>query len=134
MPVVYRIDAARKLIDTRCVGYVNFNEVLNHFQTLLDDPECPDRLDVLLDLREVTSVPEDHQLRQLSYKIGSISDRLQFGACAIVATADVIFGMARMFEVFAEKWFKEIRVFRDVAEAQEWLKSEKPVISKELPT
>lgn len=123
MPVVYHIDTDRKFIHTRCLGNVTLAEVLDHFPALVHDPACPDRLDVLLDLSEVTSVPERHQLRQVSYKIGSISDRVQFGACAIVAPTDFLFGLSRMFEAFAEKWFRQIKVFRGIADAEAWLKS-----------
>jgi hypothetical protein len=131
MPVVYRIEGAKKVIHTQCIENVTFAEVLDHFKILVQDPQCPDRLDVLLDLSETTSRPESYQLREVSYKIGSINDRVQFGACAIVAPNDVVFGMSRMFEVFAERWFRRIGVFRELAEAEAWLQSEEPSINQQ---
>lgn len=101
MPVTYHIDEDSKLIRTNCIGNVTLVEVLDHFRTLVQDPECPDRLDVLLDLSDNTSVPESYELREVSSEIGRIADKLQFGACAIVATNDLLFGMCRMFEAFA---------------------------------
>jgi hypothetical protein len=32
-----------------------------------------------------------------------------------------MYGMMMVFRVFAERWFREIRVFRKVADAEAWL-------------
>jgi len=121
MPVAYEIDHARGLIRTRCIGNVTLEEVLGHFPTLAQDPGCPARLDVLLDLSEMTAMPEPYQLREISDEIGRVSDRVRFGACAIVAPSNVLYGLLRMFEVFAEKQFRTTRVFREIGEAESWL-------------
>ena len=121
MPVVYEIDQARGIIRTRCIGNVTLKEVIGHFPTLAQDPGCPARLDVLLDLSEMTALPEPDQLREISDGIGRVSDRVRFDACAIVAPSDVLYGLLRMFEVFAEKQFRTTRVSRDVGEAEAWL-------------
>jgi hypothetical protein len=121
MPVAYEIDQARGLIRTRCIGNVTLEEVLGHFPTLAQDPGCPARLDVLLDLSEMTAMPEPYQLREISDEIGRVSDRVRFGACAIVAPSNVLYGLLRMFEVFAEKQFRTTRVFREIGEAESWL-------------
>jgi hypothetical protein len=124
MPVFYKI-GGDGIIRTRCVGDVTLDEVIDHFRVLERDPDCPDRLDVLLDLTEMGSVPRSDQLRAVSREIGRIQDRVRFGACAIVACTDVLFGMSRMFEVFAQERFRETCVFRAVDEAEAWLHSER---------
>src|SRR5262245_48097384 len=101
------------------------DEVIGHFQTLERDADCPDRLDVLLDLSEMTTVPVPEQLRRVSEEIARVRDRIQFGACAIVARRAVIFGMSRMFEVFAQDFFQSTHVFQSVDEAKEWLEAER---------
>jgi hypothetical protein len=121
MPVVYAIDEPRKFIHTRCVGDVTLDEVLGHFDTLVQDPDCPARLDVLLDLSEMTSIPESGQLWTVSKKIEKTLPQVQFGCCAIVAVRDALFGMTRVFEAFAESYFSSLRVFKSLEEAQEWL-------------
>lgn len=123
MPVTYRIDKTKKIIYTTCVGDVTPDEVFDHFRVLVQDPDCPDRLNVMLDLSESASVPESHQLREVVDQIESIRHKVRFGVCAIVASRDVLFGMSRMFQVFAEKWFREIRVCRARDEAEAWLVS-----------
>jgi len=129
MPVVYQIDKRNGIIRTQCLGPVTLEEVLNHFRVLERDPDCPNRLDVLLDLSETTSVPEKANLRDVTEEIRRIRHCLHFGTCAIVACTDALFGMLRMFEVFAEQYFLETCVFRTTSEAEEWLFTKHPVSS-----
>jgi hypothetical protein len=121
MPVTYVIDKPRKFIHTRCLGDTTLEEVIGHFDELVQDPDCPDQLDVLLDLSEMNSVPESDQLWTVSKKIGNTVSRVRFDRCAIVAVEDVIFGMSRVFAAFAENHFEAVQVFRDQKEAQNWL-------------
>src|SRR4051812_25943278 len=118
MPVRYQIDKANELIRTRCVGDVTLEEVLAHFQALAQDPDCPDHLDVLLDLTEQTSLPRSDQLRAVTAAIGRVQQRVRFGFCAIVAPTDALFGMLRMFQVFTEDLFREAQVFRSIGDAE----------------
>jgi hypothetical protein len=124
MPVQYRIDNTEGMIRTKCFGEVTLEEVLGHFQELKNDPACPSRLDVLLDLSECLSAADSAQLRTVSHAIASIRERVQFDACAIVAPSDFLFGIGRMFEVFAEERFRVTHVFRSCAEAEGWLSSQ----------
>jgi hypothetical protein len=123
MPVSYQIDRGAKTIHTKCSGQVTFEEVLDHFLVLQNDPACPEKLDVLLDLTACTSIPETSQLRTVGSTIGQLRDRVKFNACAIVASSDVMFGMARMFQVFAEESFRDTQVFRDLEKGKRWLTS-----------
>lgn len=125
MPVSYQIDHSRGIIHTKCSGDVTLAEVLDHFRVLSSDPECPARLDVLLDLSECTSETDSEQLRTVSHAIASVRDRVRFGACAIVAPTDLLFGIGRMFEAVAEERFRVTHVFRSVAQADAWLGSQR---------
>jgi hypothetical protein len=123
MPVSYRIDQGNGIIRTRCGGNVTFEEVVDHFRVLEQDPNCPNRLDVLLDLTEMTSIPSSDQLQAVSRVIGGIEETVRFDTCAIAASSDVVFGMSRVFEVLARKRFRTTCVFRSVDEAEAWLLS-----------
>jgi hypothetical protein len=125
MPVIYRIDAARGLIRTKCVGNVTFPEVMDHFRQLEKDPDCPLKLDVLLDFREMVSLPTDLQLSAVSEEIARIRRTVQFGACAIVASSDALFGTAKVFEVVAARAFRVTNVFRGPAAAEVWLEEQR---------
>jgi hypothetical protein len=121
MPVTYQIDAESGIIRTRCIGAVTLKEVLGHFQDLIRDPDCPRRLDVLLDLSEETSLPESEEIRIVAYEISRVRERVEFGTCAVVACSDALYGMLRMFQVFTEEVFAETWVFRSLSEAEAWL-------------
>jgi len=126
MPVIYTIDAKQAVIRTTCVGKVTFPEVADHFRQLERDPECPQRLDVLLDLREITSLPTDLQLKAITEEIKRIRQTVRFGACAIVASSDVLFGTAKVFEVVAAGMFRVTNVFRGPSAAEAWLAEQRP--------
>jgi hypothetical protein len=133
MPVTYELDAPKALVRTRCIGNVTLPEVIDHFQKLSEDPQCPDRLDVLLDLSQQTSIPKSSDLREVTHKIRSVRGRVQFGVCAIVATTDPLYGMLRMFQVFSEELFREAAVFRCLRDAENWLSEKRASIKGRIP-
>jgi hypothetical protein len=121
MPVTYNIDADKRTIRTRCVGFVTVDEVVGHFRALAQDPNCPEQLDVFLDLSEMKSLPAPEKLAMVVQEMKKVQARVRFGASAILATSDASFGMMRMFEVLAEKLFRVTHPFRTAAEAEQWL-------------
>lgn len=124
MPISYQFESDGRTIRTKCMGLVTLQEVVNHFRTLQQDPACPEGLDVFLDLSEVESVPEAGQISTVVTEIKRIRGQVRFGACAIVARGDALFGMMRMFEAHAEQLFRVTRAFRVAAEAEMWLREE----------
>ena len=121
MPVTYQINRKTGFIETRCTGEVTLDEVLSHFQQLEVEPSLPKRLDVLLDLAEMTSLPESDELLEVTRAVARLKTRVEWGACAIVANRDALFGMIRVFEAFAEGLFARTHVFRKRADAKHWL-------------
>lgn len=126
MPVTYTVDADRRTIRTRCVGRVTLQDVINHFRALEQDLRCPARLDVFLDLSELDlgSLPQTLQVSRVVQEVKRIEGRIRFGACAILAPRDAVFGMMRMFEAMAEQNFRATRSFRDATQAEIWLVSQ----------
>jgi len=94
-----------------------------HFDELEKDPDCPPRLDVLLDFSDMQSLPDTDQLVAVADQMRHVAYRVKFGACAIVAKSDIMFGIARMYTVYAEPHFATARVFRDFLQAEFWLNS-----------
>jgi hypothetical protein len=123
MPVTYRIDSATKTIRTTCSRPLKFAEVMDHFRCLKEDPACSGSLNVLLDVSDADLVPQASQLGAVSAAVSLVRSKVQFQACAVVATRDAMFGMMRMFEVLAGNYFSAMRVFRKMDEAEAWLAS-----------
>jgi hypothetical protein len=88
----------------------------------------PKRLDVVLDLSQTTSLPSSDQLRAVSKEIGRIRGTVQFGACAIVAGTEALFGTALVFEVLAARGFLVTKVFRLSSTAEVWLKAQQSTV------
>ena len=123
MPVSYTIDAERCRIATHCSEFTTLREVLAHFEELELDPDCPPGADVLLDLTEMTSLPDFDQMRLAAERANDAARRVRFGSCAILVGNEGMFGMARVFEAFAERSFSRISVFRSRDAAEEWLRT-----------
>jgi hypothetical protein len=126
VPVIYSIDPTRQLIRTACVRPLTFAQVIDHFRQLNEDPACSGRLDVLLDVTDVDSLPDSSQLGAVGTAVIAIRKKVRFGSCAIVADRDALFGMMRVFEVKAGDYFEAIRVFRGTVEAEMWLSFQTP--------
>jgi len=123
MPVSYELERDAELLCTECTGPVSFEEVLGHFRELDADDSLPTRLDILLDLTTTESLPDADQLRTIASEVDRIRRKVEWGACAIVASRDALFGMARMFQVFSEDYFADSNVFRERKQAERWLES-----------
>ena len=123
MPITWEIDRKRKLIRTRCFGATVLEEVLRHFAELRAATDLPAPLSVLLDLTEVSTAPEREHLRAVVNEIRSLGSTLRWGALAIAARSDLLFGMSRILAVFVEPSFTSTGVFRKVEEAEAWLAS-----------
>jgi hypothetical protein len=121
MPVTYEIDRARSLVRTACVGFVTFQEVMAHFDALENDPRRAGTMDVLLDLRGLTSTPETGQLRRAAKRIEPDQTSLQWGVCAIVASDPAAMSTGRLFAVFARDRFRATTVVSTLEEADRWL-------------
>ena len=121
MSVHYSIQPAENRIHTTCAGFVTVEEVREHFAALAADPAFRPALDVLLDLTPCTSLPTPDDLRGVVATIQALGPQRPFGACAIVADRDALFGMSRIFEVYAQHAFTALRVFRSTTDAVNWL-------------
>jgi hypothetical protein len=91
---------------------------------LQQDPDCPDRLDLFLDLSEMDSLPETGQRSTVVSEVKRIRGQIRFGACTILASRDAVVGMMRTFEVMAEECFMATYTFRVADDAEAWLVSQ----------
>jgi hypothetical protein len=126
VPIHHSIDGDRALVRTVGTGEVTFAEVAAHFEALAAELRDDIAYDVLLDLSQCTSLPTAVQLREIAGTLGRFGGRRRFQRGAMVAANDALFGMTRMFEVFAEEQFLATRAFRSAAEAERWLASVLP--------
>jgi hypothetical protein len=123
MPVSYEIDRARGLVRFEFRDPASVAATLERLRELRADPALPARLDLLVDLRGTPpDLPGSAELRAIASEIGRLGGRERFGACALVASSDSVYGVSRMFAVYAEPSFgASVQVFRELGEAEDWL-------------
>jgi SpoIIAA-like len=121
VPITYSIDIPTALITTRCFGHVTLAEVQEHFRELPRVWPPVDRLDVLLDLRDQTSLPGLRELQDVATEIAVQIGPHRFGRCAVVTERELVFGSMQMFEVLVSRFFEAFRVFRTPSAAVAWL-------------
>jgi hypothetical protein len=119
VPVSYAIDPKQRLVTTRLWGVVTDDEVRDHNQRLRADPAFNPGYRQLTDMTTLTEV-------SVSTRMIDETSADQFfnpgTRRAFVATTDAVFGMARKFALQAEAAGQTIHVFRDLREAEEWLR------------
>ena len=120
MPVKHHIDLEASLAIFVVEGELVFEELRSFVQGLYEDDLF--LAGSLFDMRTATS--SDISTSQMRSLVALIEQRRRHpgpSRWAIVASRDIDFGAARMFEVFADKIPTDICVFRDIDEAKQWL-------------
>jgi hypothetical protein len=118
MPCAYTIDLARSLVLSRGWGEVTDRELLAHVRALTADPRFARNFHQFIDLRDVTDVQITASTIREMVKLNP------FGAGArraVVVTSDVVFGMARMYQILRDESPDEFEIFRKLDDALRWL-------------
>jgi hypothetical protein len=98
-------------------------DVTERFLAAIQDPACPRPVALLIDVTrsEVLAERPAAEIRRVAEFLGPYSERIG-GRCAVVAPADVLFGLSQMGSVHTERVGVTSRVFRGRDEALAWLK------------
>ncbi|MFI5214687.1 MAG: hypothetical protein ACHQU8_09140 [Gemmatimonadales bacterium] len=118
MPVAYTIDQSRSIVLTRGWGVAVDRDLHAHVRSLAADSRFRPHFKQFGDLRGVVKA----DITRLG--IRQLSDLNPFGAGAkraVVVGSDVVYGMARMYQVMRADRGDELEVFRDADLAFEWL-------------
>ncbi|MDP6407010.1 MAG: hypothetical protein QF797_17585, partial [Alphaproteobacteria bacterium] len=119
MPARYRIDKVRRTIFSTGSGILTQNDLQDHRNRLLDDPDFDPSYNHLYDFSGAT---------ELKLSMGFVRDfarqrvRSETTRIAIVAPKDVFFGGVRAYQAWHDTMSGEINVFRSMDAARRWLK------------
>ncbi len=123
MPVICDYTPDKELVVFRHIGDVPDDEFLAAYREFFQSSDVIAAIRLLVDLSETVSSPRSSQaLRSLAelmrkvYGGGETRRRV-----AVVAPADLSFGLARMYQVFSDNVPWEFVVFRDADAARAWL-------------
>ena len=122
MTITYAIDSGLGVVFTKATGVLTDDELVAHKQNLLRDPAFKPGMVELSDVRGVERLevtPEG--IRRFVVQDSADADRLRCFKLAIVASQDVVFGMARMYEMSTGANSLSVNVFRDMDTARVWL-------------
>jgi hypothetical protein len=119
MPAYFKIDKERRLVMSVAAGVLTMDETLAHQEKLLKDPDFDPSFSQLWDLTQITKweITAADMRRLAQRTIFSCHSRR-----ACVATSDVAFGYARMFELLRENHGETgIEIFRNLDDALDWV-------------
>jgi hypothetical protein len=120
MPISYRIDAASQTIFWEFEGAVTDEELQRAVRAVWAEPQYRSEYSRLVDTTRATSA---HLSADVVRWIANQNSRAGIGKMALVANADAMFGMARMYELYSEGI--ACQVFREESQALGWLRGKK---------
>jgi hypothetical protein len=133
MPIDIRVDSAERVRYSLCTGVVTDADMVAAYERVVDDPAFDPTLNVLADTRGIERVEiTAGNIRKLAERRAR-NERVLRGQArvAVVVSSDVVFGLARMYEVYRDPQSaqegdqegdeKRYLVCRTMNEARQWL-------------
>ncbi len=120
MPVDVVLEPESGIISYTARGDVTLAEIVGALRQVYEAPDYQTPSLTLFDLTSATPVLTSDQVR-------AVADFVQKhrppgpGRAAIVASSDFTYGLGRMYEILVEEFAVDTHVFRDLAEARQWL-------------
>ena len=114
-------DPARGVIRTTAHGIVRFDDLAAHLQALIDGGVA--RVPQLIDSRDAEHDLSPSDIRRLVELVGHLQAAPGLShRTALVVSTPMNFGMARMYGALAHNVDPDFSVFRDLGEAEAWLR------------
>lgn len=122
MPVSHRILPDRNLTIIEAHGEVQVREILADGARMIASPDWRAGMNILCDYRLIEDLDMDTDaIHRIVAEDERNAGALDGCRCAVVAEQDLVFGLARMWEMLSEGSNFERAVFRDIASAMGWL-------------
>jgi hypothetical protein len=130
MPITYTIDRDHGVVLSRAWDVLTYAELREHYFRLAADPDFDPGFCQLADNRQVHRVDMTAQtLRQLA----GITIFAEGRPRALVVSAESDYGLARMYAIFSETAGQKVAVFREWADALQWLVCTAEIPAESLP-
>ncbi len=121
MPITIRIDSESGIVYTTVEGQVGIDEIIEKLTGLMDHPDFRSGLNGIADMRSSQLDTHPADIERIASLMIRFRDKIGPSKTAIVVSSKATFGMARMFQVFAEKSSIGTAIFQDMEEAGQWL-------------
>jgi len=118
MPISFEIVPSIQLVVNQASGVVTDDELIAVVVEIGKHPQFEPHFKQFYDLRGVT----DFQVSSPGVRRLAAANPFRKGSRrALLCAADVVYGMARMYEVFSDDRADELYVFKDLEDALDWL-------------
>lgn len=122
MPITYRIDEENGVVFTTGSGVLTEAELLLHKKKVIADPRFKPGFVELSDVRSIADLEITASgLERFVAQDDSDADRLKGFRLAIVVSGALEFGMGAMYEMMSRENNRDVRIFRDLSLARDWL-------------
>jgi hypothetical protein len=120
VPIDYRVDEHRKLVSTRLHGVVTEADLRAYAERNARDAGSLRCDRAIVEVAPDAELNISHELIT-AFSLGNDRATLPTRRVAVVASTDLSYGYARMFQGFREDPNAEVQVFRTRADAKAWL-------------
>ena len=122
MPIEYAIDEDLGVVFATASGVLTEDELLEHKRKVISDPNFKPGFVELSDVRSVSDLAISASgLERFVAQDDSDAERLRDYKLAIVVSGALEFGMGAMYEMMSRANNRDVRIFRDLGLAKEWL-------------
>jgi hypothetical protein len=122
MPMSYDFPEPTTVL-VRARGDVTYAEARRVQEELLADPRLHPGVHMFVDAAGVEKAPSASEIRELALRMPPLLDH-GLGPIAIVTDSLFVYGVARMFGLFAEAVHAKVGAFRSADDAERWLHDE----------
>ncbi len=123
LPITYRYDPGRRLLETTVSGDVGLVDVDEYFKKVRLEPWFPPP--ALTDVRKASPSLPGAEVRAIAELLRRLGPELKRAPLAVLVDSDVAFGLVRMIGLLLDD-VVNVRPFRGPAAALTWLEQERP--------
>jgi len=122
MPIKYSIDKDLGVVFTTASEVLTENELMEHKRKLISDPNFNPGFVELSDVRQISDLAVSPSgIERFVAQDVSDAERMKDFKLAIVVSGALEFGMGVMYEMMSRENVTNVRIFRDMGQAKEWL-------------
>ena len=124
MPLTYTVDPESRLVTAVASGRLESEEAIAVFDEIMSHTQFGSGMRLLSHHRNLESVLPTEFVLTMVRRIEKKRELFEDCKWAFVESGMARYGMARMASILLERSPVELRVFRDIAKARDWLQSE----------
>lgn len=120
MPIT--VDFTANAVTVTATGALTYQEVADLIAHQIKAPARTPGLPILVDARDVNGAPSTAELRLIAAEMRPLIET-GMGPVGILTGSTFVYGIARMFSVFAQALCADVSAFRCPADAENWLET-----------